>query len=150
MGRTRPRRVRAPCYAPAAAVTVAGCYAGVRAAQCRHVRRVDLVAVDRVIADLELLVGEAHGMKIPTTFRTMNVTTAVYAITHTAASACQRSSVQPPPRSNPVFSRQVSSRRAHRCTRRPRDLPAGPHHQTPTEPGDTVGVDRPQGIVDTP
>ena len=37
----------------------------------------------------------------------MNVTTAVYAITHAAASACQRSSVQLPLDQQPGLARQV-------------------------------------------
>ena len=62
VGRPRPRREK--CLPP---ITLprprAACRPGlprrrVRAAQRRHVRRVDLVAVDRVIADLQLLVGE--------------------------------------------------------------------------------------------
>src|ERR1019366_1501889 len=67
---SRPGRVRgevAPglevmqvrlAYAPAPAWLPGG---RVRPSECRHIRGVDLVAVDRVIADLQLLVSETKG-----------------------------------------------------------------------------------------
>ena len=118
----------------------------VRTTERRNVRGVDLVAVDRVIADLELLVGEPERMNIPTTFSRMNVMIPLKTITNAAVSACQRSSVQlpcttpeiPGSASAPPPARQVLD-----------DVRVGEDadEETAHESGDPVRIDHPQRVV---